>query len=47
MQEKILLKHTPYVPYDSNVFTYVQSEGGMRQVSLKLQFIFHLLIARV
>jgi glycine cleavage system aminomethyltransferase T len=29
MQGKRLLKHTPYVPYNPDVFTYVQSEGGM------------------
>lgn len=26
--DKRFLKHTPYVPYDPDVFTYVQSEGG-------------------
>lgn len=27
-EDRRYLKHTPYVPYDADVFTYVQSEGG-------------------
>lgn len=28
MEDKRYLRHSPYVPYDPNCFTYVQSEGG-------------------